>query len=132
MTGQPDNTTVIYNGNCPICSREIEGYRRYSRARGLAVQFDDLNATDLSRWGLTPDQAARRLYVEKDGRLYDGVAAFAVLWAAMPRFRLLAWLVRLPVVGWLAAMLYDWVLAPALYRMHRRREAKAMARAPSP
>ncbi|MDJ0629403.1 MAG: DUF393 domain-containing protein [Rhodobacter sp.] len=119
-------TTVIYNGDCPICSREIAGYRNYSEARGLDILFDDLNTADLTRWGLTPDQAARRLYVVRDGVLYDGVAAFALLWEAMPRFRLLARLVRLPGVRRIAATVYDRLLAPLLYGMHRRRRAKAL------
>lgn len=113
--------TVIYNGDCPVCAREIDGYRRHTRARGLPVEYDDLNAADLSRHGLTPDQAARRLYVEQGGRLHAGIDAFAVLWDAMPRFRWLARLVRQPGLHWLADRVYERALAPLLYAMHRRR-----------
>ena len=122
----PD-TTVIYNGACPICSREIAGYRRYSETRALPIAFRDLNAGDLATWGLSADQAARRLYVVRDGTLHDGVPAFAVLWEQMPRFRWLARLVRLPGLRQGTTLVYDRVLAPLLYAMHRRRVSRAQA-----
>ena len=54
-----------------------------------------------------------------------GVEAFLALWEAMPRYRLLARLVRLPGVFTLARWVYDGVLAPALFRFHQRRERRA-------
>ncbi len=125
MTNQ--TTEVLFNGDCPICSREIAGYKSYSDARALPIDFQELSTADMARWGLTRDMAARRLYVARDGRLYDGVAAFAVLWDQLPRFRLAARLVRLPVIRTLAAFIYDRVLAPVLYGMHKRRQARKTA-----
>ena len=123
-------TTVIYNGACPICSREIAGYRSHAARHDLPIRFTDLNSADLARWDLTADQAARRLYVEQDGQLLSGVPAFALLWARMPGFRWLARLVRLPGVRWVAAVVYDRVLAPLLYRMHTRRQSRLGKGAP--
>jgi len=120
-------TTVIYNANCPICAREIAHYRKYSEAQNLPIAFRDLSTADLSRLGLTTEDVAKRLHVEQDGRLYAGVPAFAVLWEAMPRFRWLGRLVRKPVIRSLAVALYDGVLAPVLYAMHRRRVRRANA-----
>lgn len=113
-------TTVIYNGACPVCSREIGMYR--ARAEG-SVAFVDLNDADLCRFGLTPDAAARRLHVVENGRLLSGVDAFRALWRATPGFRWLAGLVALPGIRWVAAAVYDRALAPALYRRHLRRMA---------
>ncbi len=121
------STKVLYNGSCPICSREISAYERYSQRHDLPVEFKDLNFEDLRDWGVTSDQAARRIHVLKDGQLYDGIPAFALVWDDMPRFRWLARVVRLPVVSWVAAKLYDHVLAPALYALHKRRQTKQQA-----
>ena len=118
-------TTVIYNADCPICAREIAGYRAHAERRGLAIAFRDLASDDLARWGLTPDAAARRFHVAKDGQLYAGLPAFLVLWDEMPGFRWLARLLRLPVLRPLATAVYDRLLAPALYALHRRRQARA-------
>jgi predicted DCC family thiol-disulfide oxidoreductase YuxK len=112
------DTTVIYNGECPVCSREIGVYR--ARAEG-PVRFVDLNACDMATFGLTPDAAARRLHVVEDGRLLAGVDAFLALWRATPGFRLLAAVVGLPGVRQVVGGVYEWVLAPALYRQHLRR-----------
>jgi predicted DCC family thiol-disulfide oxidoreductase YuxK len=112
------DTTVIYNGACPVCSREIGLYR--ARAEG-AVAFVDLNDADLSVFGLTRDEAARRLHVVEDGRLLSGVDAFRALWRATPGFRWLARLAGLPGVRQIAGAVYDRLLAPALYRRHLNR-----------
>jgi predicted DCC family thiol-disulfide oxidoreductase YuxK len=111
-------TTVIYNGACPVCSREIGVYR--ARAEG-PVRFLDLNDADMTVFGLTRDDAARRLHVVEDGRLLAGVDAFRVLWRATPGFRWLAVLVGLPGVRQVGGAVYERVLAPALYRRHLRR-----------
>ena len=114
--------TVIYNGGCPICSREIDVYR--SRASD-DLGFEDLNDTDLERFGLTADAAARRLYAVRDGELLAGVDAFLVLWRSTPGFRGLARFVGLPGVRQAAGFVYEGVLAPLLYAMHKRRQARA-------
>lgn len=123
-------TTVIYNDTCPICHREVAAYERVTRAQGLDVDYVGLSGGDLAGYGLTPRDAARRLHVLHDGRMYDGVAAFALLWDRIPRLHWLARLVRLPGVRTIAALVYDYILAPLLFAMHRRRErlGKAVAR----
>ena len=107
--------TVIYNGACPVCSREIGLYR--ARAEGM-VAFVDLNDADLAPLGLSRDDAARRLHVVEEGRLLTGVDAFRALWRATPGFRWLARIVGLPGVRQVAGALYERLLAPALYRRH--------------
>lgn len=117
-------TTVIYNGQCRICSREIGIYRARAEAEAVPVGFVDLTAGDLAAFGLTEDQAARRLHVVERGQLYAGVDGFLVLWRATPGFAWLARLVALPGIRQLAGFAYDWVLAPMLYRQHLRRQRR--------
>lgn len=116
-------TRVLYNAQCPVCNFEIGHYARYADDRALPLRFEDLNAGDLSDWGLTADQAARRLYVLKDGKLSGGIDAFLLLWSDMPRYRWLARLVALPGLRQLASATYDYVLAPLIYRWHLARLA---------
>ena len=120
-----EKTEIIYNGSCPICSREVNGYARYAQARALPLTFTDLTATDLDALGLTPDEAAERLHVLHEGKLVAGVDAFVILWAEMPRFRWLARLVTLPMIYPIAVFVYDQILAPLLFGMHKRRQARA-------
>lgn len=119
-----DDTRVLYNAECPVCSFEIDHYATYAKDRALPLQFEDLNTQDLAAWGLSADQAARRLYVLKDGALMSGMPAFVALWKEMPRYRWLAKTVGLPGVRQVSGLLYDHVLAPLIYRWHLRRQAK--------
>ena len=118
---------VVYNGNCPVCSTEVAVYRKHAEAAALPIRFSDLNATDLGRLGLTPEQAAKRFHVLDQGELLSGVPAFLVLWRTIPRYRWVARIVGLPGIRHLAVLAYDHIAAPILYGMHRRRVAKHVA-----
>lgn len=120
-------TAVLYNSQCPVCNVEVGHYARYAGEAGLPIRFDDLNIDAWEQWGLDFDTAARRLYVHHDGVLTSGVPAFLVLWAQMPRYRLLGKLLGLPVIKQVASAAYDHVFAPALYRSHLRRVRKSSA-----
>ncbi|KIN60199.1 thiol-disulfide oxidoreductase dcc [Sulfitobacter noctilucae] len=89
----------------------------------MAVRYDD--ATDqeeLRVWGITPEDAAKRFHVRKNGVLYGGIPAFVVLWQEIPQTRWLARLVSLPGINWLAIKVYDHAAAPLLYQLHLRRQ----------
>ena len=109
-----EETKILYNADCPVCRFEIDHYASYSADRGLALRFDDLNSCDLNSWGLSSDQAAKRLYVRKSGQLYSGIPAFLVLWQDMPRYRFLARLIGLPIIKQATSAIYDYVLAPII------------------
>jgi len=117
-------TKVLYNGDCPVCSFEIGHYRTYAETRDLPIRFDDLNGPDLAQWGLDADTAARRLYVLHEGEVSSGVDAFLVLWRQMPRWRWLGRVIGLPGLRQTATFTYDRLLAPAIYRWHLRRMAR--------
>jgi predicted DCC family thiol-disulfide oxidoreductase YuxK len=116
---------VLYNGSCPICATEIHHYQRYTEAAGLAVAYDDLMTEAMATWSVDADTAAKALRVRQGEQIYMGVDAFLVLWRAMPRYRLLARLVAVPGIYHAACVVYDWVLAPALFWMHKRRQGRS-------
>ena len=117
-----ENTRILYNHTCPVCSFEIDAYRRRAIADGLPLQFDTLDQA--AQWGISADQAARRLHVLHKGQVLSGVPAFRVLWAEMPHLRWLARLTGRPFIGAAAITLYDSLLAPLLYWMHVRRQKR--------
>ncbi|MGY6706382.1 thiol-disulfide oxidoreductase DCC family protein [Roseinatronobacter sp.] len=120
-------TAVLYNANCPVCNFEIQQYAQYAGDKGLPIRFDDLNAEIGQEWGLDADMAARRLYVLHDGTLASGIPAFLLLWSQMPKYRWLAKVVGLPVIRQIASVVYDFILAPLIYRWHLRRLRKQSA-----
>ena len=122
-TGTPE-VRVLYNGSCPICATEIHHYQRYTEDAGLPVAYDDLMTDAVASWSVEEDTAAKALRVRQGEQIYVGVDAFLVLWRAMPRYRLLARLVAVPGIYHGACMVYDWVLAPALFWLHKRRQGR--------
>lgn len=113
--------TVYYNGACPICRREIEHYRRLCEGEPAPLAWVDISREPLvlAPRGVDSLSARRRLHaVDGSGTLHAGVAAFAELWARLPRYRWLARLVRRPWLRPLAEGFYEGLLAPALFRFN--------------
>ncbi len=75
---------VWFDGDCPLCRREIALMRRLDR-RG-AIRFIDVAsgeaACPLDRAGLLA-----RFHAREDGVMLSGAAAFAALWRAIPLLR---------------------------------------------
>jgi predicted DCC family thiol-disulfide oxidoreductase YuxK len=92
---RPDHRkpTLYFDGDCPVCSREVAMYRRQPGADGVCwIDVARCEAADLGP-GLTREAAMARLHLRRpDGRLVSGAEAFAALWQALPRW---AWLGRL-------------------------------------
>jgi predicted DCC family thiol-disulfide oxidoreductase YuxK len=120
---------VIYNASCPICSAEVGHYRTAARTCDRPVTFHDVtDSALLARHGLTPDAAARRFHVIRDGEILSGLPAFLVLWGTLPGWRGLARAVGHPVLRPLATLVYDRLAAPLLYALHLRRQRRASSR----
>lgn len=117
-----NRTRALYNGDCPVCRREIAAYEGYATQAALPIAFDDLNQAELDRWGMSRDEAARLLHVLHEGRLYAGFDAFLVLWDQMPRYRWLARIGRVPGLRQLLGWAYANVAARILYARHLRRQ----------
>jgi predicted DCC family thiol-disulfide oxidoreductase YuxK len=96
-------TIMFYDGGCPLCSREVNHYRRLDRSH--RVQWVDMtqNPTLPQAFGISYQTAMERLHVlHRDGRMLSGAYAFAAIWSELPYYRVLAKIVRFP--GILAAL----------------------------
>ncbi|WP_209425292.1 DUF393 domain-containing protein [Pararhodobacter sp. SW119] len=118
---------ILYNGDCPICAREIAHYRTVAESAGAEIAFDDLSRLDPGALPIPAEAARRRLHALQDGRLIHGLPAFRALWGRLPGWRWLARLTGLPVIRPVAAWVYDHILAPALYWNLRRRARRCRA-----
>ena len=118
-----DTLTVMFDGACPLCRREISVYQSLKPLE--PVQWMDVSG-DLA--GLTPAEQTRfmaRFHVrQKDGHLLSGAAAFVALWLTMPGWR---WLGRFgglpgvtPVLEWMYSFFLQ--LRPHLQRWVRASE----------
>jgi hypothetical protein len=118
---------VWFNGECPVCSREIGVYAKLAERRALPLRFhDSMRAPErLAAYGLRREHLERRLYLlDEHGRIVSGFRAVLALWARLPGYRRLA-----PVFGWpplraVCESLYDHAVAPGLAYWARVRQMK--------
>lgn len=126
--------TVLYDGACPLCRREIGVYRGLRPLHpDSPVCFADVSDASLA---LPPDttreQLLARFHVRsKDGQLLSGAQAFLALWAALLGWRWLALAGRLPGMAWVMERSYLLFLRwrPMLQRWASRLEPPGPDRA---
>ena len=114
--------TVLYDGACPLCRREIGIYR--GLLPNTPVCFADVSDAALPLPpGTTREQLLARFHVRsREGQLLSGAQAFLALWAALPGWRWLALAGRLPGAVWMMERSYRLFLRgrPALQRWASR------------
>jgi predicted DCC family thiol-disulfide oxidoreductase YuxK len=113
--------TVLYDGACPLCRREIGIYRGLQPRRSDSpVCFADVSDATLPLPpGTTREQLLARFHVrDRDGELLSGAQAFLALWAALPGWHWLAMVGRVPGAAWVMERTYRLFLRwrPALQR----------------
>lgn len=87
----PTRPILFYDGQCPLCRKEIAHYQRLDRRQ--RVDWQDLFIPESSpeRYGLDRIQAMRVIHaVDRQGQLQTGVHAFMVIWRELPYYRHLA------------------------------------------
>jgi demethoxyubiquinone hydroxylase (CLK1/Coq7/Cat5 family) len=135
LTAQNETLTVLYDGGCPLCRREI------AHVQGLAKQCESsaLCFVDISSEaeGSVTHAAERqallaRFHVQRsDGSRLSGAAAFTAMWSRRPGWRWLAKLARLPGMLTLLEGAYRVFLKlrPGLQWLARRWDAQPASRA---
>ena len=91
--------TVLYDGSCPLCRREIGVYQDLQPINaGQTLKFSDVSRADsaLPPGGVRSDYLARFHVQRADGQVISGAAAFVALWSTLPGWRYLAMAARLP------------------------------------
>ena len=106
LTKAPPALTVLYDGACPLCKREIGVYRNLRS--DTPVCFADVSDASVSLpSGTTRQQLLARFHVQREsGELLSGAQAFLALWSVMPGWRWLALAGRVPGVAWLLELTY--------------------------
>jgi uncharacterized protein (TIGR01777 family) len=109
---------VFYNDACPVCATEIGHYEQRAKKKAAAIDFYRLSddARALARYGLTPADSRKRLYlIDNNDQAWGGVDAIAGLWAAVPGYRWLSRFLRTHGGRLLGEILYDGIAVPLLF-----------------
>ena len=121
QAGPCDALTVMYDGACPLCRREIGLYQSLTPLQTVVW----LDVSDATATMSAADQArymARFHVRQKDGNLLSGAAAFVALWLTMPGWRWLGKFGRLPGITPTLEVMYRGFLhlRPHLQRWMRK------------
>lgn len=103
----PHEVEVFFDGECPLCRREIEFLRR--RDRRSAIRFTDIATSDFdaAAMGMTQQRLMDRIHGRlPSGEIIEGVEVFRRLYAAVG-FERLVRLTRLAVVSSVLDWAYD-------------------------
>lgn len=88
------DTTVFYDGLCPICSREVRLYRTLDTCRRVKW-LDIRDPATLAAEAFSLQAALELLHVrDAQGKLFIGMPAHLQMWAQLPYFRHLSALLR--------------------------------------
>lgn len=111
--------TVLYDGACNLCLASVARVRRMDpRNRielldlhdaGVSARFPQVNIDDAMRLMQAVDPA---------GRVYSAADAWARIGMALPGWKLVAWLLLVPGIHFLAQHFYAWI-ARNRYRWNR-------------
>ena len=99
---------LLYDGECPMCRREVSWLKRRDRAGRLAIEDIAAPGFDPTRYGLTREQVMGVMHgVYPDGRIVTRLDAFRQAYQLIG----LGWLLaptRWPGLKWLADRGYEW------------------------
>jgi predicted DCC family thiol-disulfide oxidoreductase YuxK len=90
-----DRAAMFYDGGCPLCSKEVDHYRRIDKESNVRWIDIDADPRTLDPLGVDQQAAMQRLHaLDRAGNLQTGVRAFLVVWDELPYYRWLSRLVR--------------------------------------
>lgn len=102
--------TVLYDGSCSLCRASVARLRRFD-SRGRIELLDLHDPSALTRFPQIDREAAMRWMqaVDTRGRVWSGAEAWAHIGLLLPGWQLLARVLLLPGVHWIAARACAWI-----------------------
>jgi predicted DCC family thiol-disulfide oxidoreductase YuxK len=111
--------TVLFDGSCTLCRASADRVRRFD-SRGRIELLDLHDPSAMQRFPqINREEAMKWMQaVDPQGRVAGGADAWARIGALLPGWNLLAWILLVPGIRWLAAKIYAWI-ARNRYRWNR-------------
>lgn len=84
-----EKLTVLYDGNCPLCYKEIVHYKKKDLNDKL-ICIDIAHADfDINKYGLDLDEVNLKLHaITESGTVYTGIDTFIEIWNRIPGYDL--------------------------------------------
>ena len=111
--------TVLFDGSCNLCRASAQRVRRFdSRSRSELLDLHDPSATQRFPQ-INREEAMKWMQaVDPRGRVFSGADAWARIGMRLPGWNLLAWVLMVPGIHWVAQKTYAWI-ARNRYRWNR-------------
>lgn len=98
---------VIFDDRCSLCSKEIAHYKSISD-KGIFLWCNLFEAPQLlKQYNISRNEALKALHViDENGKIYKGIDAFSAIWEELPYWKVLSWIINLPLINQLAKLVY--------------------------
>lgn len=88
----PAELEVFFDGECPLCRREIDGLRRFDRRRAICFTDIAVPSFDAASHGRTRAELMGRIHARaRDGEWITGVEVFRRMYEAIGLGALVGW-----------------------------------------
>ena len=78
---------VYFDGNCGLCSKEINYYKKIDKKNIFEWVNIYTHDTDLKKFGITKSEALMELHaLDENGKMYKGVDSFILIWKNLSFF----------------------------------------------
>lgn len=100
--------TVYFDGNCGLCNKEINFYRKITKSNPSLFNWANLHEPEILRGeSFTKTEAMEILHVKgSDNQIYKGVYAFIVIWKNIKYMKWLGYLSSIPPITFILKFLY--------------------------
>ena len=96
---------VYFNNSCSVCRMEINHYKKFNEKLGWIDVTNNKEAQ--KETAKSSAELIRRLHVELDGKIYQGIDAFLIVWSRLPKYRWLYKLVKTPGIYHASYIAYE-------------------------
>ena len=97
---------VFYDGNCPICKREIGVYKKLNQNKHIKWYniYDDDKALKIIK--KSREDCLRIFHVIDKAKVYTGIEAFFILWKDIKYFKILYYVFNFFIIKYSLNFLY--------------------------
>lgn len=96
---------VYFNNSCSVCRMEINHYKKFNEKLGWIDVTNNKEAQ--KETAKSSAELIRRLHVKQDGKIYQGIDAFLIVWSRLPKYRWLYKLVKTPGIYHASYVAYE-------------------------
>ncbi len=90
---------VFYDGQCGLCSKEINYYRQLAPDGIFEWQDITKSAEMLNAEGISLSEGLKLLHAkDRNDNVHVGLDAFILIWMQLPKWRLVATFLALPII----------------------------------